>query len=101
YNFYMIAKKGGKYGLINEKNKVLLPFEYESIQYLFFGKKKRYRQEYITVKKGGKYGLIDRDLKEIFPIQYDKIQVERGEIIQAYEADKVVEQFDLKTQQTK
>ncbi len=101
YNYYMIAKKGGKYGLINEKNKTLVPFEYESMQYLSFGKKKRYRQEYILIKKDGKYGLMDRDLKAIFPVQYDKIQVEGGEVIQAYEADQVVERFDLKTQKLK
>jgi hypothetical protein len=62
-NLVMIAAKNGNYGLINEHEKVLLPFEYEHIFEL---------SNMLVLKKKGKYGFVNpRDKKWIINCIYN------------------------------
>lgn len=61
--------RNGKYGIINTKNKVVLPIEYDNngqrpLAYCF-------SEGLAMVEKNGKYGFCNLDGKIVIPIQYD------------------------------
>jgi hypothetical protein len=65
-----------KWGLVNLKGKVLLPFEYEVA-----GASDNWEMKkgaYATVKKNGRWGMVDTTGKEILPCKYKSIS-ETGE----------------------
>jgi hypothetical protein len=51
FNNTIIAVKNGKYGMIEQNGTVVVPFEYEDLQYL--------NSFAVIAKKGGKYGIRD------------------------------------------
>lgn len=59
----MSVKKGGRWGVINDKNKIIIPFEYDK-EFDF--------AQTMTVQKGGKWGCIDNENKVIIPFEYDE-----------------------------
>ncbi|WP_185246478.1 WG repeat-containing protein [Chryseobacterium bernardetii] len=72
-----IASKNKKYGIIDIKNKILLPLEYDEISnWVEYGPEKRH----FIVKKG-KHGLIENEtFRIIIPPVYDEFIQRRGVI---------------------
>lgn len=69
-----IAKKGGKYGVIDFSNKILIPFEYDSISSdISRFDWKNYNKAKYLVKKANKYGFLGADLKIILKPQFDEV----------------------------
>jgi len=76
---YFILKKGNKYGVLNNKNEVIINFNYE---FLSFDKLSDYYKEQdneepveaqnilVVAKKGSKFGVIDFKEKIWVPFQY-------------------------------
>gem|GEM_PF-6391631 len=58
------AKKNNKWGFVDGKNKVIIPFIYS--------KANNFSQGLVSVKKNGKWGFIDRTNKTIIPFVYDE-----------------------------
>lgn len=76
---FFIGKLNGKYGVVNQYNKTIIPFEYDSITYyrvcdLWNSKLSKVGLEFF-VMKSGRWGLINSTniKKLILPISYDKI----------------------------
>jgi hypothetical protein len=92
--YFLIAKKNGKYGLIDHEENVLLPFEFDLISWLRTSKK-RYKDEYCSVKKNGEYGLYSKEGKKILEGEYQSIRVEGDTIIAQKDEGVVV--FDMRT----
>jgi len=61
-NERMRAKKDEKYGLIDNRNQVLLPFIYEDVQDSIYG--------LVSIKQDGKWGLLDKNLNELISPKY-------------------------------
>lgn len=53
-----------KYGYINKKDEIVIPFEYDGLQDIFSG-------DYIYAQKDGKYGYINKKNEVIIPFEYD------------------------------
>lgn len=62
----MTVKKGGKWGCIDNDNKVVIPFEYDEKFDLDLSG---------WVKKRGKWGVIDKKNKVIIPFEYDGVNI--------------------------
>lgn len=63
FGISMPAKKGGKWGIIDDENKTLISFEYDE--------KFRFAKT-MQVRKDGKWGIIDDKNKVIIPCEYDE-----------------------------
>ncbi|HAS45256.1 MAG TPA: hypothetical protein DCS93_32535 [Microscillaceae bacterium] len=74
-NDCMIARKDGKWGVINHKNKTLIPFEFERISYVK-SSKKRYQKLFLVVAKNGLLGLHNRTGKKLFDPKFSSITVD-------------------------
>ena len=61
---WVLAKKDGNYGIVNAKNEVVHPFEFNAIDWY------RFRQFYVA-GINGKYGILNRKLEEIIPYKYE------------------------------
>lgn len=59
------GQKFGKYGVISKENKIIVPFEYQSINNFVNGKAK--------AKKNDKWGYINSQGKEIVPFEFTEI----------------------------
>ena len=80
---YFILKKGSMYGVVNQKNEVIIGFHY---QLLSFDKLSNYYREqdleepieaqniFVVAKKGSKFGVIDFKEKIWVPFQYSSIE---------------------------
>jgi hypothetical protein len=71
-NFNIIVS-GGKSGLIDKDQKIILPIEYDQLVEL--DKKK------ILAKKNDKWGLIRANNKILIPFDYDSIRIEQNNLI--------------------
>jgi len=70
-NKYFAVQKGKKFGLINEKNEVIIPFEYDDIDLdLVFNHNDKIEDIQIVVSKNGKYGTIDLQNQAKIPFEY-------------------------------
>jgi len=56
------AKQAGKYGLIDLKGNILIPFKYDEM---------KFNESIAMVKLNGKYGFVDINDKEIIPLTYE------------------------------
>ena len=77
---YFSAKLGDKYGLIDEFDNIILPFEYNN-DFLSMG-----NDEKIIAIKNGKYGIINLKGEILIPFKYDFIydpQDDKNEYIKA------------------
>ena len=64
HNGLSCVKQNGKYGFIDKKGKVVVPFQFDDTAYSF--------SDGLTyVKREGKYGFIDKKGKVIIPFQFD------------------------------
>lgn len=85
------AKKGGKYGFIDRKGTVVIPFIYKTCWA---------SNKYLAVKKDDKWGIISPDNKVILPFEYWDISsimektawVSKNENEDAYEIDLITKQ---------
>lgn len=59
------VKLGGKYGFINRKNQIVIPFEYDDAR--------TFSQGYAKVKINGKFGLINEKGETIVPTEFDDV----------------------------
>ncbi|MBP5548507.1 MAG: WG repeat-containing protein [Bacteroidales bacterium] len=69
YDGYSMVKLNGKYGIINQRGKVILPIEYDnsgwrSMEYLF-------SEGLAMVEKDGKYGFVNKQGKVVIPLIYE------------------------------
>lgn len=62
-----IVKKNNKFGVVNDKGNLVIPFEYDKINSAFF------KSNRLIAEKNKKYGLIDYQNNIIAPFQYDVI----------------------------
>lgn len=65
------VKKGSKWGLVNVNGKIILPFEYEEINYSAW---LNTTSPYATIKKNGKWGMVDTSGKVLLPCNYRSIE---------------------------
>ena len=66
YNYYRIlAKKGDKYGFINDNNLSTIPFIYDEI-------KERYEEGLFDVRIGKAWGILSLDGREIVQVKYTR-----------------------------
>jgi hypothetical protein len=65
---FFIAKKDGKYGVVNKEQKVYIPFKYAAI-----GRFDDMLGPFpVKLTSDGKWGYIDRNTKVVLPFQYDE-----------------------------
>jgi hypothetical protein len=64
-NPLFVARKGDKWGVINKLNKIIIPFDYISLQEI--------GQDIFVVRTNVKYGIIDSDGKTLLSQNYDTI----------------------------
>lgn len=65
------VRKNGKWGVINFENKILLPFEYDSIKFL--GHWNRPKVKLWVVEKNNIFGVVDENNKIFIPFEYKGI----------------------------
>ncbi len=60
-----IAEKDGKSGLINTKGEVVIPFEYDAIDYD--------SKQYYKIFLNNRWGVVDKQFKTVLPPEYEEI----------------------------
>lgn len=60
---YFIVRKDEKWGLINRQNKLIIPYEYDELDYP--------KDNLIAAYKNEKYGMIDLDNNIVLPFEYE------------------------------
>lgn len=93
---YLIAKKDGKFGLINKRNEVLIDFVYDRIEY-FESSMERHDNWYLILTQGEYKGLYELEKGIIIPMQCQNfVENETEQIIaNCTEGKKIV--VDLRT----
>lgn len=71
---FMVAKKDKKYGIIDSKNRVLIPFAYDKIYAVLKSWESREQTGYFKAEKGKLQGLLSKDGKFTIPVVYDYFQ---------------------------
>ncbi|MBP6827183.1 MAG: WG repeat-containing protein [Saprospiraceae bacterium] len=59
----------GKYGIINKKNEVILPLEYDSIYVRFDGR-------IMVVRRGDRFGMVNFKGQILLPVEYEQLGME-------------------------
>lgn len=72
YDGFCMVVRNGKYGIINERGKQILPIEYDnsgyrSMEYIF-------SENLAMIEKAGKYGFVDRRGNIVVPLIYESAQ---------------------------
>lgn len=87
-NLIFFAKREHKWGIINNKNKIISDFEYDAIRFIELYRDVNNRDNnrgythpphdsfYFVVQKNNKRGLINAQLNSILPIEYDAIKID-------------------------
>jgi len=86
------VRKNKKWGFIDEKGKLIIPFIYSEVQYFTIN-------GLCSVVKDGKSGFIDKNGKEIIPIIYDDARSEQLDDIVIVKQNKKWAFFDNKGKQ--
>lgn len=86
-----VASLKGKKGLVNVKNQILIPFEYEDIHLPFYERPEIFfRYGLVAVKKNNQWGYIDFKNKTVISFQFEDAQAFEGDfakvILQGQEA---------------
>lgn len=77
-----VAIRNNLHGVINEKNKAILPFDYQALTYV--------SDSVLIAFKNNKYGLIHLNGKVILPFSSEKLEAYRnGIIVKIYDYEKV------------
>ncbi len=75
-----VAMLKGKKGLVNAKNQILIPFEYDDIHLPFQERPEIFfRYGLVAVKKDDKWGYIDFKNKTVIPFQFEDAQAFEGD----------------------
>jgi hypothetical protein len=75
-----IAQKGEFWGIINQENEVLLPFEYDFLS--------DDMMKYLFARKNGYWGFFIEDFQQIIPFQYNEILLFDGGLLRVRSNDK-------------
>lgn len=62
---FISVKKDGKWGCINERNGLVVPFEYDYVD--------RFSSGLASVKRNGKYGFVNEKGEEVISCKYDRV----------------------------
>jgi hypothetical protein len=81
------VKKNDKWGVINFDNKILLPFEYDSIKFL--GHWNRPKVKLWVVEKNNIFGVVDENNKIFIPFEYKGISHLEGNNLWVQDEKKV------------
>ena len=68
YNEIVFVKNEGKLGIVNMKNEIIIPLEYESITFPFDF------EGHAAVEKNGKSGILSLENEILLPLEYDYIK---------------------------
>ena len=97
---FILAKKNGKYGVIDGVNKVLVAFEFDEIISLE-ATLKRYDNWYYILRKGKLFGVFSKNAGTIIQLEYESIKMnENEELILISQAGKKFV-FDLRKNKLK
>lgn len=77
-----ITKLNSKYGVLNAKNKLIVPYIYDKIERF-----SEYDDLWLKVKKRNKYGILKYDGKKIVKCKYEKLQLLKNANLEPYEND--------------
>lgn len=80
---YFVLQQKGKFGLVNEKNEVVIPFKYDALNldHVFFVPE---AEAYVVAQKKGKYGLINLQHEVVLPLKYQGLsRIANNEIYKA------------------
>lgn len=78
--FYFVAQKNGKWGVITYNSKIVVPFEYDDFRFEGSDMNRSLDQSIFNFKKGSGWGLVQVTAKEdttrsvILPFEYDAIE---------------------------
>lgn len=86
YSSFMIAKKNGKFGVINGENEVLIDFIYDRIEF-HKSTLNRYNYWYLILTEGEYQGLYEKQKGILIPVQYKKLVENKNEQITAVSKD--------------
>jgi hypothetical protein len=81
--FYQIFEKNNKFGVVNIRNEVVIPNEYEEVINIYNS------QEFI-VKKNGKYGIVNTNNEVVLDFQYSKFSI-RKEVV-SFDDNRIIHQ---------
>lgn len=91
---YVIAKQQGKYGILNAKGKVIIPFNYQQLEFHNISSKDYFEEtlsanDFIfKARQNGLSGFIDIHHKPVLAIEYDKLNFEKGHAFPASKGGK-------------
>ena len=76
-DYLLVAGKetgdGIRYGVVNLKGEVKIPFEFESLEVQYNWEQRFVRYGFMVAQKDGKYGMIDKEGSVIIPFEYDHL----------------------------
>lgn len=78
FSDFMVAKKSGKYGMIDRLNNIVIPFEYDKIFKLNKPYKRGQDREWLglyRMEKDGKMGMMDKTGKITIPVKYSVVGI--------------------------
>lgn len=74
-NGHILAEKmtdvGLRWGVIDRKNKVVIPFEFETLTEVYSDDVRYAKHGLLIARKDGKFGMIDKDGSVAVPFEYD------------------------------
>ena len=74
-NGHILAEKmtddGLRWGVIDRKNKVVIPFEFETLTEVYTDDARYAKHGLLIAQKDGKFGMIDKDGSVAVPFEYD------------------------------
>lgn len=80
---YAFVKKGGAWGAIDEKGQLVVPTQYEQINYLISN-----FTPYFLLQSKGNYGLVTSKAQSILPTEYGLITAASGQLLKVKKEEK-------------
>jgi hypothetical protein len=83
---YLLAIKSGKYGVVNEKNEIIIPFQYDymnldlMLEQISEDPNKKVDYRFVAANKG-KFGVVNLENKATVPFEYKQLERVGGEDI--------------------
>ena len=85
---YFVLQEGDKYGVVNYKGEIIIPFEYDYLEPIYASNK-------FIAKNNNKYGLISHENEIIKPIKFDRAHLvkeavffyQKGKLTDSYAAE--------------